>query len=130
MRRARTLFAGTMLFVALAFLAGPGARAQDQSQSQSQSQPQEDQNQPQKDQPQPKKKGGFFKGLKAVTGQSSEQTEDTAAAGSKSVGEGAQIAAVTPTAQARGKVTAMENYSVPDKDLKKFQEDGKLVPKQ
>ena len=126
MRRARTLFAGTMLFVVLAFLAGPGARAQDQSQSQ----PQEDQNPPQKDQPQPKKKGGFFKGLKAVTGESSEQTEATAAAGSKSVGEGAKIADVKPTASDRGKVTAMENYSVPEKDLKKFQEDGKLVPKQ
>jgi hypothetical protein len=107
-------------------LAAPGVGSQDQ--------PQQTQDQSQKDQQQQKKKkkgGGFFGGLKAITGESSEQTEATATAGSKSVGEGdgARIADTTPTAADRRKVSEMENYSVPEKDLKKFQEDGHLVPK-
>ena len=77
-----------------------------------------------------KKKGGFFGGLKAITGESSEQQEVTATAGSKTVGEGEQIGEAKPTAADRQAVTAMENYSVPEKDLKKFQDDGQLKPKQ
>lgn len=88
------------------------------------------QEQAQKDQQKKKKKGGFFGGLKAVTGQSSEQQEATATAGSKSVGEGQKIGDVVPTASDRQQVTGMENYSIPEKDLKKFQDDGHLKPKQ
>lgn len=94
------------------------------------SQEQPAQEQAQKDQQKKKKKGGFFGGLKAVTGQSSEQQEATATAGSKSVGEGQKIGDVVPTASDRQQVTGMENYSIPEKDLKKFQDDGHLKPKQ
>lgn len=101
-----------------------------------QDQPQEGQGQTQKDQQQKdqqqekKKSGGFFRGLKAVTGESSEQTEVTATAGSKSVGEGEKIGNVTPTTADRLQVKAIEDYTVPEKDVKKFQEDGHLQPKQ
>lgn len=77
----------------------------------------------------PKKKGGIFGGLKAITGSSNEQTADTASAGTKGVGEGEKIADVTPTAADRQAVTGMENYSVPQGDLKKFIVDGNLKPK-
>jgi hypothetical protein len=97
-----------------------------------QDQPQEGQGQAEKDQQQKKKKksGGIFGGLKAITGESSEQTEVTATAGSKSVGEGEKIGNVTPTAADRQQVKAIEDYSVPEKDVKKFREDGHLQPKQ
>lgn len=92
---------------------------------------QQDQQQAQKDEQQKKKKkGGLFGGMKAVTGESSEQQEATATAGSKSVGEGEKIGSVMPTSADRQQVNAMENYSVPQNDLKKFQEDGRLKPKQ
>lgn len=80
---------------------------------------------------QPKKKGGFFGGLKKVTGgESGQETSATASAGAKSVGEGKQIGEVTPTAADRQAVTNMDNYSVPQGDLNKFIEDGHLKPKQ
>ncbi len=91
----------------------------------------QDQQQAQKDEQQKKKKkGGLFGGMKAVSGESSEQQEATATAGSKSVGEGEKIGSVTPASADRQQVSAMENYSVPQNDLKKFQEDGRLKPKQ
>ena len=94
--------------------------------------PQEGQGQAEKDQQQKKKRksGGIFGGLKAITGESAEQTEVTATAGSKSVGEGEKIGNVTPTTADRQQVKAIEDYSVPEKDVKKFQEDGHLQPKQ
>jgi hypothetical protein len=98
------------------------AEAQEQSSS--------SQDQAAKDQQQKKKKGGFFGGLKAITGESSEQTEATRTAGSKTIGEGERIGDVQPTADDRQKVNGMEKYSVPEKDLKQFQEDGHLKPKQ
>ena len=106
----------------------PWAPSQDQEQ---QGQEQQGQEQNQKDpQQKKKKKGGFFGGLKSVTGQSSEQQGVTATAGSKTVGEGEQIGNVTPNPADRQQVTSMENYSVPEKDLKKFQGEGHLQPKQ
>lgn len=129
MRRFGALFVFSVLLVSVVLLAGQGTNPPDQSQTQPQTQSTSGQEQTQTNQQQPKKKGGFFGGLKAVTGTSSDQTEDTAAAGSKGVGEGARIADVTPTAADRGKVTAMDNYSIPDKDLKQFQQDGKLAAK-
>jgi len=95
----------------------------------SQDAPQQGQEQSQKEQKK-KKKGGFFKGLKAVTGQGSEQQEATATAGSKSVGEGEKIGNVAPSAADREQLHAMETYSVPEEDLKRFQKDGHLEPKQ
>jgi len=96
-----------------------------------QDQPPAGQGQTQKEQPPKKKKGGgFFGGLKAITGESAEQTEVTATAGSKSVGEGEKIGNVTPTAADRQQVKAMEDYAVPAPDVKKFQEYGHLQPKQ
>ncbi len=77
----------------------------------------------------PKKKGGFFSGLKAITGTSTEQQEATATAGSKTVGEGEEIGDVQPTGADRQAVAAMEDYAVPANDLNKFQEDGQLKPK-
>jgi hypothetical protein len=105
----------------------PPTSGQDQSQ---QDQSQQDQGKSDKDQQKKKKKGGFFSGLKAVTGESSEQQEVTATAGSKTVGEGEQIGDAKPTAADRQAVTTMENYSIPEKDVKKFQDDGQLKPKQ
>jgi hypothetical protein len=77
-----------------------------------------------------KKKGSFFRGLKAVAGQSSEQQGETATAGTKGVGEGEQIANLQPSAADRQAVTAMEEYSVSASELKQFQEEGKLKPQQ
>jgi len=130
----RTLLVSTIgVLVLVLCAAGPSARAQDQSQqgqdqgqqSQDQSQQNQDQSQQQK-----KKKGGLLGGFKAITGQSSEQGQATASAGTKGVGEGAKIGDTPPTPADRQKVTQMENYSVPDKALKKFQADGHLVPQQ
>jgi len=99
------------------------------AQQQPQDQPQQNQDQNQSDQQQKKKKGRFS-GLKALTGQSGEQTEATRTAGSKSVGEGQRIADANPTAADRQALGAMENYSISPADLKKFQTDGGLQPKQ
>ena len=116
----------TLLLAACAPL--PLGVSQEQSQQgQNQSQ---DQNPSQQDQQQKKKKkGGFFSGLKAVSGESSEQTQATATAGSKSVGEGEKIGSVTPTAADRQQLSAMESYVVSNDVLKKFQQDGHLQPK-
>ena len=112
----------SVLFVVFACLmVPPGIGSQEQTQ-QSQDQTQKEQQQKEK------KKGGFFGGLKAVTGGSSEQTEATATAGSKSVGEGQRIGNAQPTAADRKKVSDMEKYSIPEQDLKKFQQDGQLQP--
>ncbi len=120
-RRIRLIALGILW--ALLFAVGlPGLRAQDQTQ-----QP-EEQQQSGKDQKDKKKKGGFFSGLKAVTGQSSEQQEVTATAGTKGVGQGEQIGNTSPSAADRRAVGAMESYSIPPPDLKKFQEDGGLKP--
>lgn len=102
--------------------------AQDQS-PKDQSQPSQDQSQSDQQQKK-KKKGSFFGGFKAITGQSSQQTSATASAGTKGVGEGKKMAETTPTAADIAAVSAMEQYSVPEKDLKKFQQDGHLQPNQ
>jgi hypothetical protein len=127
----------TLLSSLLVFLLSIGvasARAQDQSQpsqgQQPQGQDQTQQGQDQQQQQPKKKKGGFFGGLKAATGQGSQETEATRTAGSKTIGEGAKIGDVQPTGADRQKVTEMEKYLVPQKDLKKFQDDGHLTPKQ
>ena len=89
------------------------------------------QDQTQTDQQQKKKKGGLFGGLKKVSGgESGQESAATTSAGSKSVGEGKKIGEITPSASDRQQVTDMENYSVPQTDLKKFQDDGHLQPKQ
>ena len=67
--------------------------------------------------------------MKAITGSSSEQTSATASAGTKGVGEGAQIGDAQPTAADRQAVSAMETYSVPAPEVRKFQDDGKLKSK-
>lgn len=100
-----------------------GTCAWSQEQSQQGQEQQTEQQQKKK-----KKKGGFFSGLKAVTGESGEQTEATRTAGSKSVGEGEKMGNVTPTASDRQQVTALENYSIPADDVKKFQQQGHLEP--
>ena len=105
----------------LASVAVPSAPAQDQPQPYQQ----QDQQKSEKDQKK-KKKGGFFSGLKAVAGQSSEQQGETATAGTKGVGEGEEIGNAQPSSADRAAVTAMENYSLPQGDVKKFQTDGKL----
>lgn len=101
------------------------SRAQQQSQDQSQQNKDQNQSDQQK-----KKKKSLFGGLKSVTGEKGEQSEATRTAGSKSVGEGQKIAETTPTTADRQALDAMENYSVPPADLKKFQADGHLQPKQ
>jgi transcription initiation factor TFIID subunit TAF12 len=128
----RFLYAGgVVLFAAmtLIFLSRSVRAGQDNQQGQQQGQ--QDQNQGQSQQQEkPKKKGGFFGGLKAITGSNSEQTSATASAGSKGVGEGEKIGNVTPTPADRMAVTLMETYSVPPSDLTKFIQDGHLKGKQ
>ncbi len=113
----------------------PAGRPQDQpqqdQQQQNQTEQRNQQDQTQQDQQKKKKKGGFFGGMKKITGvESTEETSATASGGSKSVGEGAKIANATPTNADRQAVSAMEKYSVPEAALKKFQKDGNLQPKQ
>jgi type II secretory pathway pseudopilin PulG len=121
---------GVALLAALPLvLSSPAVRAgQDTTQGQQQ-QNQQDQSQTQQPE-KPKKKGGFFGGLKSITGSSSEQTSATASAGAKGVGEGAKMANLTPTPADIAAVTSMEQYSIPPQDLKKFDQDGHLQPKQ
>lgn len=107
-----------------------GLRAGQDTQQGQHPQGQQDQSQGQSQQQEkPKKKGGFFGGLKAISGSSSEQTSATASAGAKGVGEGQQIGEVAPTPADRQAVTNMEGYSVPQGDLSKFIEDGRLKPR-
>lgn len=117
----KLVFAIVVALWIAAFAPAPSSPQDQQQQQQEQTQKEQDQKK--------KKKGGFFGGLKAVTGQSSEQQEVTATAGSKTVGEGEQISSVTPKPEDRRQVSAMENYSLPADDVKKFQEEGKLQPK-
>lgn len=117
--------------VLLGTLAAPPLPAQDTSQPNQTQQDQSQQGQEKADKDKKKKKGGgFFGGLKAISGSSSEQQEATRTAGSKTVGEGAQIGDAQPTAADRQAVSAMESYSVAAPEIKKFQDDGKLKPKQ
>jgi hypothetical protein len=99
-----------------------------QEAQQNQQQGQQEQSQEKSQQAKPKKQGGFFGGLKAVTGSGSEQTSATASAGTKGVGEGAKIGEVTPSAADRQAVTEMETLFVSPQELKKFEEDGHLKP--
>ncbi len=118
------LFLAVILTMALA---AAMAAQQDQQQNTSQDQQQQQQSQPSEQQAAPKKKsGGFFTGLKAATGHGSNSQELSASAGSKGVGEGEQIANVTPTAADREAVAKMESYSVPEQTVKKFDEAGHL----
>jgi hypothetical protein len=99
-------------------VAAPLAMAQDNAS--------QDQEKPQEEEKPKKKKGGFFGGLKAISGSSSEQKEATATAGAKTVGEGEEIGNAKPSAADRQAVTGMENYSIPQDELAKFQEEGQL----
>lgn len=112
--------------------AGPGQDAQQNQQQQGQSDQGQSQGQAQSQSQdkQKKKGGGFFGGLKAATGSSSQQTSATVSAGTKGVGEGAQIGDLVPTAADRQAVTQMENYSVAQGDLNQFIQGGHLKPKQ
>jgi hypothetical protein len=114
--------------VSVFYLMGSAALKAEQDSQQSQ----QNQNQGQSQQEaKPKKGGGIFGGLKSITGSSSEQTSATASAGAKGVGEeGKKMAALTPSAADVAAVTSMDQYSVPAADLKKFQQDGNLLPKQ
>ena len=128
MRRTCRLLTLLIVFAALMAWGAPPASPQDQSQP---DQSQQSQEKSDKDQQKKKKKGGgFFGGLKAITGESSEQQEATRTAGSKTVGEGEQIGSAQPTAADRRAVSAMESYAIPEKDVKKFQDEGQLKPKQ
>jgi hypothetical protein len=115
------------LLLLCGLLLGTGVPA---GQAQEDSQPGQEKSQKEKQEKKKKKSGGFFSGLKAVTGESSEQQEVTATAGSKTVGEGERIGDAQPTAADRQAVSAMENYTLSPGDVKKFQDDGQLKPKQ
>lgn len=89
---------------------------------------QQEQNQNAKPQQKQEKKGGFFEGMKAITGSSSAQTSYTASAGAKGVGEGKKIGNVTPTAADRQAVTNMERFFIPPQEVRKFDQEGHLKP--
>jgi len=132
MKSALRILALVFSFVLLGGIAAPRPPAQDQS---TQAQPAQDQSQQGQQAEKDKKKkkgGGFFGGLKAVSGSGSEQQEATRTAGSKSAGEpesGQSIGDVTPSAADRQAVSAMEGYSIPAPEVKKFQDDGLLKSK-
>ncbi len=130
MKSASKCFALVISCVLLWSVAAPRSRAQEQPAQAQSTQDQEKSDQQKKEKEKKKKGGGFFSGLKAVSGSGSEQQEATRTAGSKTVGEGAQIGDAQPTATDRQAVSAMESYSVPAPEVKKFQDDGKLKSKQ
>jgi hypothetical protein len=137
MRKIKTPFGIFVLVLLMALAVSVGAsrhRLQAASQDQNNQQNQQNktnQDQTQTDQQQKKKKGGLFGGLKKVSGvESGQESAATTSAGSKSISDGKKIGEMTPTAGDRQQVTDMENYSVPQNDLKKFQDDGHLQPKQ
>jgi hypothetical protein len=115
----------------LVFLSRALGAGQDSQQTQQDQQQSGQQSQDQSQQEKPKKKGGFFGGLKTITGSSSEQTSATASAGAKGIGDqGTSIAKVTPTAADLQAVTQIEAFTVSKGDLSKFIEAGHLQPKQ
>jgi hypothetical protein len=140
MRKIKTPFGIFVLVLLMALAVSVGAsrhRLQAASQDQKNQQDQQgqqnktNQDQTQTDQQQKKKKGGLFGGLKKVSGvESGQESAATTSAGSKSISDGKKIGEMTSTAADRQQVTDMENYSVPQNDLKKFQDDGHLQPKQ
>jgi hypothetical protein len=73
------------------------------------------------------KNRSFFAGAKPVAASGSQQQGLTATGGTKGL-DGQMIGSAQPTATDRAMVGAMENYSIPEADLKQFQEDGKLIP--
>lgn len=79
------------------------------------------------DKPEEKKKRSFFGGTKAVAGTGSQQSGVTATGGTKGL-DGETIGNAQPTPAHRGLVVAMDNYAIPEPDLKQFQADGKLIP--
>jgi hypothetical protein len=109
------------------------ADPQDQpSQNQQAQQPrpsQQDAGQATQDQKPSEKNKTLSSGTKAVTGKSPEQIQAAGTANATGIGEGEKISNMHPTAADRQQVTDMENYSVPPKDLKKFEDDGRLQPK-
>jgi hypothetical protein len=71
--------------------------------------------------------GGLFGGVKAVTSmKKSEETELTASAGAKGVGEGKAIGKATVTQADRDKVARMASAMPSPAELKTFLEQGKL----
>lgn len=73
------------------------------------------------------KNRSFFAGAKPVAASGSQQQGLTATGGTKGL-DGQMIGQAQPTANDRAMVSAMENYSIPEADLKQFQDEGKLIP--
>ena len=73
------------------------------------------------------KNRSFFGGAKPVAASGSQQQGLTATGGTKGL-DGKMIGEAQPTAADRAMVGAMENYSIPEADLKQFQNEGKLIP--
>ena len=72
--------------------------------------------------------GGLFGGVKAVTSmKKSEETELTASAGAKGVGEGKAIGKDTVTQADRDKVARMASAMASPAEMKTFLEEGKLA---
>lgn len=69
----------------------------------------------------------FFAGAKPVAAAGSQQQGLTATGGTKGL-DGQMIGSAQPTSADRAIVTIMENYTIPEADLKKFQDEGKLIP--
>ena len=65
----------------------------------------------------------FFAGAKPVAATGSQQQGLTATGGTKGL-DGQTIGSAQPTAADRAIVRVMENYSIPEADLKKFQDEG------
>ena len=69
----------------------------------------------------------FFAGAKPVAASGSQQQGLTATGGTKGL-DGQMVGSAQPTSADRAIVTVMENYTIPEADLKQFQDEGKLIP--
>lgn len=120
--RAR-LWAALACLVAAMFLSA----AVNQQAGQAQQQKQE----PEKEKPKPeekeKKPGGLFGGVRAVTGmKGSEESQLTASAGAKGVGEGRAIGSAVVGNSDREKVARMASAMPSPAEMKAFLEEGRL----
>ena len=109
-----------------AFLPTQATPPQEQKQEQEKKKPEEKKPQEKKPEEKPKQ-GGLFGGVRAVTSmKKSDESELTASAGAKGVGEGKAIGKVPVSGADRQKVARMASAMASPAEMKTFLEEGKL----